>query len=94
MNKQFYRCFRAFFCCSAPQRGSSLKTFSRVTKTFRTVHQEKEIHATVPAPYTPGATPNSIHGSSQGANDVGPSSETPAVVDLKPKVILVALYRE
>ncbi|KAF7214131.1 teleost multiple tissue opsin b [Nothobranchius furzeri] len=94
MNKQFYRCFRAFFCCSAPQRGSSLKTFSRVTKTFRTVHQGKEIHATVPAPYTPGATPNSIHGSSQGANDVALSSETPAVVDLKPKVILVALYRE
>uniref|UniRef100_A0A1A8LAS3 Teleost multiple tissue opsin b n=1 Tax=Nothobranchius pienaari TaxID=704102 RepID=A0A1A8LAS3_9TELE len=79
MNKQFYRCFRAFFCCSAPQRGSSLKTFSRVTKTFRTVHQEKEIHATVPAPYTPGATPNSIHGSSQGANDVGNKLQEPTI---------------
>ncbi|XP_016295759.1 teleost multiple tissue opsin a [Sinocyclocheilus anshuiensis] len=35
MNKQFYRCFRALFNCDKPQRGSSLKSSSKVTKPVR-----------------------------------------------------------
>ncbi|XP_061696215.1 vertebrate ancient opsin-like [Syngnathoides biaculeatus] len=30
MNKQFYRCFRAFLHCEAPRRGSSVRSSSRV----------------------------------------------------------------
>ncbi|KAM6900749.1 teleost multiple tissue opsin b [Xenentodon cancila] len=100
MNKQFYRCFRAFFCCSTAEDGSTLKTFSRVTKTLRTLRQERDLQLSAAATAVP--TPNSIHGSSQGANHVAPSSvdqgcatsEAPAAVGLKPKLILVAHYRE
>ncbi|RXN03382.1 vertebrate ancient opsin-like protein [Labeo rohita] len=35
MNKQFYRCFRDLFNCDKPQRGSSLKSTSKVTKPVR-----------------------------------------------------------
>ncbi|XP_052405354.1 teleost multiple tissue opsin a [Carassius gibelio] len=35
MNKQFYRCFRALFNCDKLQRGSSLKSSSKVTKPVR-----------------------------------------------------------
>ncbi|XP_041824293.1 teleost multiple tissue opsin b [Melanotaenia boesemani] len=99
MNKQFYRCFRAFFCCSIQEQGTTLKTFSRATKTLRMPRQERDIHESAPAPSTVLPTPNSIHRSSQGANRVAPSStnqgyEAPADVDPKPKLILVAHYRE
>ncbi|XP_028288998.1 teleost multiple tissue opsin b [Parambassis ranga] len=103
MNKQFYRCFRAFFKCSMPERGSSIKTFSRATKTIRTVRQGREPHVSAPAPSTPLPTPNSIHGSSQEVNHVAPSpknpdctaSQSPAAISCsKPKLILVAHYRE
>ncbi|XP_026216891.1 teleost multiple tissue opsin b isoform X1 [Anabas testudineus] len=102
MNKQFYRCFRAFLSCTAPERGSTLKTFSRMTKTLRTVRQDKEHHVSAPAPSSVVPTHKSIHGSSQGANRVAPSPSnpefaacyTPAAITLKPKLILVAHYRE
>uniref|UniRef100_A0A3Q3BGF2 Teleost multiple tissue opsin b n=2 Tax=Kryptolebias marmoratus TaxID=37003 RepID=A0A3Q3BGF2_KRYMA len=97
MNKQFSRCFRAFVYCSSPERGSTLKTFSPVTKTLR---REKDLHVTAPALSTAVPMPNSVHGCSQGANHVAPSStsrgasEDPAAVDPKPKLTLVAHYRE
>uniref|UniRef100_A0A3P8SMC9 Teleost multiple tissue opsin b n=1 Tax=Amphiprion percula TaxID=161767 RepID=A0A3P8SMC9_AMPPE len=102
MNKQFYRCFMAFFSCSTPEQASSIKTFSRVTKTLRTARQEKEHRVSAPAPSSVMPTPNSVHESSQGANHVGASatnrdsgaSQTPAAVSPKPKLILVAHYRE
>ncbi|XP_022049608.2 teleost multiple tissue opsin b [Acanthochromis polyacanthus] len=102
MNKQFYRCFMAFFSCSTPEQVSSLKTFSRVTKTLRTVRQEKERHVSAPAPSSVVPTPNSAHESSHGTNHVVPSvtnrdsgaSQAPAAVSPKPKLILVAHYRE
>nr|XP_046227977.1 teleost multiple tissue opsin b [Scatophagus argus] len=110
MNKQFYRCFRAFLSCSAPERGSTLKTFSRPTKTLRTVRQEKELPVSVPAPSSAQPTPNSIHESSHRASNTAPSpsngessaappapaavASTPAATGPKPKLILVAHYRE
>ncbi|KAK2859697.1 hypothetical protein Q5P01_004317 [Channa striata] len=102
MNKQFYRCFRAFISCSTRKRVSILKTFSRVTKTPRTVRQEKEPPVTAPAPSSALPSHSSVHGSSQGANHAAPSplnqhsaaSHTPAANTLTPKVILVAHYRE
>ncbi|XP_031706085.1 teleost multiple tissue opsin b [Anarrhichthys ocellatus] len=98
MNKQFYRCFRVFLRCSTPERGSTLKTFSRPTKTLRTARQEKERRVSPPA--------NSIQRSSQGANHVSPAptpsisyrrsaaSYAAAADTPKPKLILVAHYRE
>ncbi|XP_051267174.1 teleost multiple tissue opsin b [Dicentrarchus labrax] len=103
MNKQFYRCFRAFLSCSTPERGSTLKTFSRPTKTLRTVRQDKEHHVSAPAPCSAHSTPNSIHESSQRGSHVAPSpsnrhsaaSNTPADANSpKPILILVAHYRE
>ncbi|KAK5849958.1 hypothetical protein PBY51_014250 [Eleginops maclovinus] len=101
MNKQFYRCFRGFLGCSTPERGSTLKTFSRPTKTLRTVRQEKELNVTDPALSTAMPTPNSIHNLSQRANYASPCpsnhhsavSHTPAANTPKPKLILVAHYR-
>ncbi|XP_053268600.1 teleost multiple tissue opsin b [Pleuronectes platessa] len=100
MNKQFYRCFRAFLHCSVPERGSSIKTFSRGTKTHRTARQDREHQVSAPAPSTAAPSPNSIRGSSQGANHTAPSnrdsavSRPPAADKPKPKLILVAHYRE
>lgn len=76
--------------------------FSRVTKTLRTIHQEKEPQVSAAAPSTALPTPNSVHESSQEANHVARSptnqdcvvSQTPAAVSPKPKLILVAHYRE
>ncbi|XP_036934228.1 teleost multiple tissue opsin b isoform X1 [Acanthopagrus latus] len=107
MNKQFYRCFRAFLSCSVPERGSTIKTFSRPTKTLRTARQPREHRVSAPAPSTVLPTPNAVHDSSQkasrGASSPSPSkqesaaapaaSNTPAVAP-KPKLILVAHYRE
>ncbi|XP_069552630.1 teleost multiple tissue opsin b [Brachyistius frenatus] len=102
MNKQFYRCFRAFLSCSLPEGGSSLKTVSRVTKTLRTARQEKGPHVSTAAPSTPLPTPNSVHRSTQGSNQVTPSPtnqdcaapQSPDAVSPRPKLILVAHYRE
>ncbi|XP_038587595.1 teleost multiple tissue opsin b [Micropterus salmoides] len=102
MNKQFYRCFRAFLRCSTPERGSSLKTFSRPTRTIRTVRQEREHHVSAPAPSSALPTPDSIHDSTPGANHVAPlplkrdcaTSQKTAANNPKPKLILVAHYRE
>ncbi|TDG97502.1 hypothetical protein EPR50_G00226620 [Perca flavescens] len=102
MNKQFYRCFRAFLNCSATEPPSTSKTFSRPTKTLRTVRLKKECHMSDPAPSSALPTPNSIHESPQRANQVAPSasnrhsaaSHTPIAYTPKPKLILVAHYRE
>ncbi|KAK5617325.1 hypothetical protein CRENBAI_007654 [Crenichthys baileyi] len=105
MNKQFHRCFRAFFSCSSSERSSTLKTFSRPTKTCRTARRERDIQVTAPALSTAAPTPNSVHGFSQGANHVMPSPANAgctaaeaaaalAPVGPKPKLILVAHYRE
>uniref|UniRef100_A0A668AHV3 Teleost multiple tissue opsin b n=1 Tax=Myripristis murdjan TaxID=586833 RepID=A0A668AHV3_9TELE len=75
MNRQFYRCFRAFLSCSTPVRGSTLKTLSRATKTARTARQGNEQNISVAAASTARPTPNHVH-------------------DPKPKVTLVAHYRE
>ncbi|XP_057680439.1 teleost multiple tissue opsin b [Corythoichthys intestinalis] len=86
MNKQFYRCFRAFFNCSAVEGGSTLRTFSRVTKTFRSGRpdlQDRRVSAAVPTSVQ--ATPQSVEA------DERPSALTNCP---KPKLTLVAHYRE
>ncbi|XP_031153547.1 teleost multiple tissue opsin b [Sander lucioperca] len=100
MNKQFYRCFRAFLNCSATERPSTSKTFSRPTKTLRTIRQKKDVSD--PAPSSAQPTPNSNQESLQRANQVAPSpsnrhsaaSHIPTAYTPKPKLILVAHYRE
>ncbi|XP_059183272.1 teleost multiple tissue opsin b [Centropristis striata] len=104
MNKQFSRCFRGFISCSVPERGSTLKTFSRPTRTLRTIRQEKELPVSAPAPSSVLPTPNSNHESSQRASYTAPSpssskqhsaaAHNPATNTPKPKLILVAHYRE
>ncbi|KAM6907929.1 teleost multiple tissue opsin b [Lycodopsis pacificus] len=99
MNKQFYRCFRAFLSCSTPERGSTLKTFSRPTKTLRSGRQEKERRVSAPAPSSGLPKADSVQRSSRGANHVSPTP-TPSTsyrrsADApKPELILVAHYRE
>uniref|UniRef100_A0A3Q2XW59 Teleost multiple tissue opsin b n=1 Tax=Hippocampus comes TaxID=109280 RepID=A0A3Q2XW59_HIPCM len=90
MNKQFYRCFRAFFRCSAVERGSTLKTFSRVTKMLRSVQPELgDRHVSAPAASSAQVTPQSVHRSSEL------DSRPPGLTNgPKPKLTLVAHYRE
>ncbi|XP_061523023.1 teleost multiple tissue opsin b [Phycodurus eques] len=78
MNKQFYRCFRAFFRCSDVDRGSTLKTFSGATKTLRSVRPE--LHE------RPVSAASSCSG--RAAPPPSPTSRP------KPKVTLVAHYRK
>ncbi|TKS87472.1 Pinopsin Pineal gland-specific opsin [Collichthys lucidus] len=93
MNKQFYRCFRAFLSCSIPERGSTMKTFSRQTKTLHPVRQEKQQqhhhHVSDPAP-------NSVHEPWQKGESPGGDASTTNrdAASLKPKLILVARYTE
>ncbi|XP_074549687.1 teleost multiple tissue opsin b [Halichoeres trimaculatus] len=108
MNKQFYRCFLAFFRCSAPERGSTLKTFSRATKTLRTFRQEREQHACPPVPSGAHPTPHSSQRASQGVpspSDHNSTASPPlpppplplldaAANSPKAKVVLVAYYHE
>ncbi|XP_037311131.1 teleost multiple tissue opsin b [Pungitius pungitius] len=101
MNKQFYRCFRAFLSCSAPQRGSTLKTFSRPTKTLRAVRHEKGRRASAADAAAAAAASAARPTSSQGANHASatpppsPSNRPCAAAgNPKPKRILVAHYRE
>uniref|UniRef100_A0A672ZIJ6 Teleost multiple tissue opsin b n=1 Tax=Sphaeramia orbicularis TaxID=375764 RepID=A0A672ZIJ6_9TELE len=96
MNKQFYRCFRAFLRCSSPEHGSTIKTLSRVTRTLRTLRQEKDHRVSAPA------LSLSIRDSTREASQGVPSPSNPdsggfhgaAANSPKPKVILVAHYRE
>ncbi|XP_068160293.1 teleost multiple tissue opsin b [Antennarius striatus] len=101
MNKQFYRCFLAFLRCSAPERGSTFKTFSRPTKTIRTPRQgAKEVQALPPVPTS--ALPSQNSKSSQKASNVAPppsngeasAGDAPSAAGAKPKLILVAHYRD
>uniref|UniRef100_A0A8D3A0T0 Teleost multiple tissue opsin b n=1 Tax=Scophthalmus maximus TaxID=52904 RepID=A0A8D3A0T0_SCOMX len=99
MNKQFYRCFRALLNCSVPERGSSAKTFSRVTKTPRTVRPDRGPPVSARAPSSALPSPNSARGSSQGADHVEQSNRdsSPAAAAAggpRPQLILVARYRE
>ncbi|XP_043959983.1 teleost multiple tissue opsin b [Gambusia affinis] len=90
MNKQFHRCFRAFFSCSAPESGSTLKTFSRPTKTFPCARPERDRQVTARAPST--APPTPVRGLS--ANSRSSTAEPRSAAGPKPKVTLVARYRE
>ncbi|KAM4605957.1 teleost multiple tissue opsin b [Polymixia lowei] len=104
MNGQFYRCFRAFLSCSVPERGSSFKTSPRATKIFRTLRHGTEHNVSVPAASVAPPTPNSGHESLAGANHAPPSNapppqgpppyQAPPADSPKPKVTLVAHYRE
>ncbi|XP_077365664.1 teleost multiple tissue opsin b [Festucalex cinctus] len=89
MNKQFYRCFRTFFGCPALEGGSTLKTFSRVTKTLRSVRPDHHASAAA-APTSAHATPQSSHQQSSEANNRPPNHTNGP----KRKVTLVARYRE
>ncbi|KAM8823273.1 teleost multiple tissue opsin b [Spinachia spinachia] len=93
MNKQFYRCFRAFLSCSTPERGSTLKTFSRPTKTVRALRHQKGRRASAAA--AAGAR------SSQGATHASPTPppspskrRCAAASTAQPKRVLVARYTE
>ncbi|XP_034561844.1 teleost multiple tissue opsin b [Notolabrus celidotus] len=105
MNKQFYRCFRAFLKCSTPERGSTLKTFSRATKTLRTFRQEKEPPVCAPVPSSrpapnssqlasQGAPSPSIHNSTASPPPAAAAAAAAAANKPKPKLVLVAYYRE
>ncbi|XP_014893606.1 teleost multiple tissue opsin b isoform X2 [Poecilia latipinna] len=88
--RRFHRCFRAFFSCSAPEPGSTLKTFSRPTKTFRSVRPQRDHQVTAPTPSTAPPT----CGRASAANSGCSAAEPPSAAGPKPKVILVAHYRE
>ncbi|KAG7524937.1 pinopsin-like [Solea senegalensis] len=101
MNKQFYRCFRAFLSCSVPERGSSVKTFSRATRTLRTVRREKGNHASAQAQSSALSLPNSAQSADRTApayrdcaTAAAATSHSPAAHCSRPKLILVAHYRE
>ncbi|KAM9774740.1 teleost multiple tissue opsin b [Syngnathus typhle] len=87
MNKQFHRCFRAFFRCSAVEGGS---TFSMVTKTLRSVQPDlRDRHVSTPTPSSAHASPPSVRRSSE-ADDRSPSPPDRP----RPKLALVAHYRQ
>lgn len=90
MNKQFHRCFRAFICCSPVGRGgSTLKSFSRATRTIRTIRQEKA-HA---VPVSLSVREDSSKEHRHNSRSPTPSPRIAAAPN-PPKVILVAHYRE
>ncbi|XP_046879845.1 pinopsin-like [Hypomesus transpacificus] len=99
MNKQFYRCFRAFLSCSTPDHGSSYKTSSRATKTFRNNRHGNGHNVRVGLPPIGPPTPHSVHQSSEAAN-CQPSSnphipsppQTPPTGTPRPRLTLVAHY--
>ncbi|TNN47126.1 Pineal opsin [Liparis tanakae] len=99
MNKQVSRCvapslcFRAFFHCSTPERGSTtVKTFSRPTKTPRPLRRDRGRHVSAPAPSSAAPTPDSVERCSQGANHASPipppSDRHSAAAAAVPKLIL------
>uniref|UniRef100_A0A3Q3M3P3 Teleost multiple tissue opsin b n=1 Tax=Mastacembelus armatus TaxID=205130 RepID=A0A3Q3M3P3_9TELE len=100
MNKQFYRCFRALFGCSTTEQGSTLRAFSCVMKTLRTACLAKD-HVSAPALSSALHTPQSIHGSPEGAGHVIPplssqdltTFQHPDASSLKPKLTLIVHYR-
>ncbi|XP_061876931.1 teleost multiple tissue opsin b [Entelurus aequoreus] len=95
MNKQFYRCFRAFLRCSTPERGSTLKTFSRMTKTHRTVRPERDPHVSAAGPSSAQPSPDSTHRSRKGAQRASAPPSAASLVNCPlRKVTLVAHYTE
>ncbi|XP_068603947.1 teleost multiple tissue opsin b [Brachionichthys hirsutus] len=102
MNRQFYRCFVAFVRCSSPERGSTFRTFSRGTKIIQTPHQGRELQVVAPVPTS--TLPSQHSDPSQKDSDVAPppsnkeaaagEAPPPNAADPKPKMILVARYRE
>ncbi|TNM96453.1 hypothetical protein fugu_016114 [Takifugu bimaculatus] len=98
MNKQFYRCFRAFLNCSTPKRDSTVRTFTRIS--LRALRQDQQQKGSALAPSSARPTPNSIHESSLKGSHSTPSNggaaaaKSPAANHSKPKLILVAHYRE
>lgn len=95
---KFYRCFKAFLNCSTPERGSTVKTFTRIS--LRAVRKHEQQKVSAPAASTACPTPNSIHDSSRksghsaSSNSAAAAANTPAANSSKPKLILVAHYRE
>uniref|UniRef100_A0A8C6UIR7 Teleost multiple tissue opsin b n=1 Tax=Neogobius melanostomus TaxID=47308 RepID=A0A8C6UIR7_9GOBI len=89
MNKQFYRCFRAFISCSPVGRGGSgLKSFSRATRTIRTTRQERAHPAVSLSIREDSSKRHRHHSHSPCPSPHKPASPNP------PKVILVAHYKE
>ncbi|KAJ0059627.1 hypothetical protein NL108_006328, partial [Boleophthalmus pectinirostris] len=98
MNKQFNRCLRAFISCSPLSSNSTLKSFSRATRTLRTFRQERE-HPALSLSIRKETSDNgkklqnhqnNHHSPSPSADKSAPPSHSPS----KPRVILVAHYRE
>ncbi|KAJ0022751.1 hypothetical protein NQD34_014885 [Periophthalmus magnuspinnatus] len=96
MNQQFNRCLRAFICCSSPRHNSTLKSFSRATRTLRTFRQERE-HPALSLSIRKGSSdnPQNHQNHLRTPNPTplksGPPSQSPPP---KARVILVAHYRE
>ncbi|XP_056868914.1 teleost multiple tissue opsin b isoform X1 [Takifugu flavidus] len=94
----FYRCFRAFLNCSTPKRDSTVRTFTRIS--LRALRQDQQQKGSALAPSSARPTPNSIHESSLKGSHSTPSNggaaaaKSPAANRSKPKLILVAHYRE
>ncbi|XP_061095728.1 parapinopsin-like [Conger conger] len=93
MNKQFYRCFYALLKCKTPERGSSIKTSSKVMKPLRTIRRANGHNTTIAVPSTGQAitfvhesTPR--HGVFVGAG----IAENSLPVASRPVVSLVAHY--
>ncbi|XP_035268967.1 parapinopsin-like [Anguilla anguilla] len=93
MNKQFYRCFCALLKCKMPERGSSIKTSSKVIKSLRTVRRANGHNITI-AVASVGQGTTFVHesgpryGVSLGAGTAGNSLP----VASRPVVSLVAHY--
>ncbi|KAI7810115.1 teleost multiple tissue opsin a [Triplophysa rosa] len=86
MNKQFYRCFRALSKCDKPQRGSSLKSTSKVTKVFRPGRHMDNNFTFVVASVGHTVAPNQ-------ATPVEEENGSPSSDNAKPVVSLVAHYK-
>ncbi|XP_030625142.1 teleost multiple tissue opsin b [Chanos chanos] len=97
MNKQFYRCFRAFLMCTTPERGSSFKNSSKVTKTLKTVRRANGHNVTFavasmgqPTTYAPESAGNKT--SSEGQRECPTPTAVRPGAAAQPSVSLVAYY--
>ncbi|XP_051970820.1 pinopsin-like [Xyrauchen texanus] len=93
MNKQFCRCFHALVTCTTPERGSSFKNSSKVTKTLRTVWRANGQNVTFAVASVGPPTFYAQHSGGQKTSSEG-EGLSPAVGHgtRKPVVSLVAYY--
>ncbi|XP_056594348.1 teleost multiple tissue opsin b [Triplophysa dalaica] len=93
MNKQFCRCFHALLRCTTPERGSSFKNSSKVTRTLRTVRRAngKNVNFAVASTVQPSICAPYSGGHKSTSEDGKPFPAT-GQETTRPVVSLVAYY--